>query len=57
MALRHSESARKVAIAELKKQQRALNRALAEVQDAREEYERLEATCDALEASIAELDR
>ncbi len=57
MALRHSESARKVAIAELKKQQRALNRALAEVQKAREDYERLEATCDALEASIAELDR
>lgn len=55
LALRNSENSRKAAIAELKKEQRALNRAIAEVQKAREEYAKLEATCDALEASIAEL--
>ncbi len=56
-ALRRSESDRKAMVAELKKEQRALNRALAEVNKSKAEYAKLEETCSALQASITELER
>lgn len=54
--LRQSESARKAVSAELKREQRALRRALAEINKGRAEYEKLEETCNALQASIEKLD-